>query len=329
MTPSGGTHEIDTSTRVEMLRTMQTIRSFEERAQELFADGEIPSTVHLYIGQEAIAAGVCSVLDGEDYITSTHRGHGHCLAKGHEPDRMMAELFGKATGYGGGKGGSMHIASPELGNLGANGVVAGGIPIGVGAALTSQLYGDGEVAVSFFGDGALAQGSFHEAMNLAALWDLPFVGVVEDNKYGEMTPREIQQSVSDLTKRADAYGIPGIDVDGMDVEAVRQHAATVIERARHGEGPSLLVCETYRFRGHYEGDDCGYRPDGELEEWQARDPLERYPEQLVEDGDLSDAEWEDMRADIEAEIDEAVEFARESPMPDPEAAYEGLYAEGV
>ncbi len=320
---------LDSETRREMLETMQRIRAFEERAQELFADGEIPSTVHLYIGQEAIAAGVCAVLDRDDYITSTHRGHGHCLAKGHEPDRMMAELFGKETGYCGGKGGSMHIASPELGNLGANGVVAGGIPIGVGAALSSQLYGDGEVSVSFFGDGALAQGSFHEALNLAALWDLPFVGVVEDNKYGEMTPREIQQSVSDLTKRAEAYGIPGTEVDGMGVEAVYSNAEAAIERARSGEGPSLLVCDTYRFRGHYEGDDCEYRPEGEFEEWQSRDPLERYPERLIDDGVLSESEWEEMCAEIEVEIDEAVEFARESPMPEPEAAYEGLYAEEV
>lgn len=320
---------LDSETRIEMLRTMMRIRAFEERAAELFADGELHSTVHLYTGQEAIAAGVCALLDRDDSITSTHRGHGHCIAKGHELDRMMAELYGKATGYCGGKGGSMHIASPELGNLGANGVVGGGIPIGVGAALTSQLYGDGEVAVSFFGDGATAEGAFHEALNLAALWDLPFVGVIENNKYGEMTGIEVQQSVTDLTKRAEAYGIPGIDVDGMDPDAVYTKAAEAIARARSGEGPTLLVCDTYRFAGHYEGDDMAYRPEGELESWQERDPLEQYPDRLIEEGILSASEWDSMQRSIDADIDEAVTFARESEFPEPDEAYEGLYAEEV
>lgn len=320
---------IDPATRIEMLRTMQRIRAFEERAKELFADGELHSTVHLYTGQEAIAAGVCALLDEDDSITSTHRGHGHCIAKGHELDRMMAELYGKATGYCGGKGGSMHIASPELGNLGANGIVAGGIPIGVGAALSSELYGDGEVGVSFFGDGATAQGAFHEAMNLAAVWDLPFVGVLENNKWGEMTSIEVQQSVTDLTKRAEAYGIPGIDVDGMDVEAVYAAAAAAIDRARAGHGPTLLVCDTYRFEGHYEGDDMAYRQDEELDRWQARDPLDTYPDQLIEAGVISEADWETMQQDIQEELEGAVEFAQESEYPEPEAAYDGVFAEEV
>lgn len=320
---------IDSNDQIEMLRTMQRIRAFESRIQTLFADGEMPGFVHLYIGEEAIASGVCQALDDDDYVTSTHRGHGHCIAKGHEFDRMMAELYGKATGYCGGKGGSMHIASPELGNLGANGIVGAGIPIGVGAALSSHLRGGDEVAVSFFGDGATAQGAFHEAMNLAALWDLPFIAVVENNQYGEMSSMEEQQSIMDLTERADAYGIPGIDVDGMDVEDVYAATTAAVEAAKAGEGPTLLVCETYRFEGHHEGDTEFYRGDEEIDEWRKRDPLLTYPEYLMDEGVLSEDEWEAIREEIQAELDDAVEFARDSPLPDPEAAYENLYAEEV
>lgn len=320
---------IDPGDKIEMLRTMERIRAFESRIQTLFADGEMPGFVHLYIGEEAIASGVCQALDDDDYVTSTHRGHGHCIAKGHEFDRMMAELYGKETGYCGGKGGSMHIASPDLGNLGANGIVGAGIPIGVGAALSSHLRGADEVAVSFFGDGATAQGAFHEALNLAALWDLPFIAVVENNQYGEMSSMEEQQSILDLTQRAASYGIPGIDVDGMDVEDVYAATTAAAEAARAGEGPTLLVCETYRFEGHHEGDTEFYRGEEEIDEWRTRDPLLTYPEQLTEDGVLTEEELEDMRAEIQAELDAAVEFARDSPLPAPEQAYENLYAEGV
>lgn len=320
---------IDSNDQIEMLRTMQRIRAFESRIQTLFADGEMPGFVHLYIGEEAIASGVCQALDDDDYVTSTHRGHGHCIAKGHEFDRMMAELYGKETGYCGGKGGSMHIASPELGNLGANGIVGAGIPIGVGAALSSHLRGGDEVAVSFFGDGATAQGAFHEAMNLAALWDLPFIAVVENNQYGEMSSMEEQQSIMDLTERADAYGIPGIDVDGMDVEDVYAATTAAVEAAKAGEGPTLLVCETYRFEGHHEGDTEFYRGDEEIDQWRERDPLLTYPGYLMDEGVLSEDEWEAMREEIQAELDDAVEFARDSPLPAPESAYENLYAEEV
>ncbi|MFP4625704.1 MAG: thiamine pyrophosphate-dependent dehydrogenase E1 component subunit alpha [Natronomonas sp.] len=321
--------EISPDRQRGMLKTMQRIRAFESRIQELFADGELPGFVHLYIGEEAIATGVCEALNDDDYITSTHRGHGHCIAKGHDFDRMMAELFGKETGYCGGKGGSMHIASPELNNLGANGIVGAGIPIGVGAALSSYLRGSGQVAVSFFGDGALAQGAFHEAMNLAALWDLPFVGVVENNQYGEMSGLEEQQAIEDLTARATSYGIPGIDVDGMDVEEVHAAATAAIEAAREGDGPTLLVCETYRFEGHHEGDTEFYRDDDEVNEWRERDPIDTYRERLDEVGALDDAVWRSMCGEIDAALEDAVDFARNSPFPETERAYENLYAEEV
>lgn len=320
--------DIDTETRLEMLHTVERIRAFESRVQTLFSDGEIPGFVHLYIGEEAVAAGVCGALDDDDYVTSTHRGHGHCLAKGHDPAPMMAELYGKETGYCGGKGGSMHIADPELGNLGANGIVGAGIPIGTGAALSSQLRDAGEVCASFFGDGATAQGAFHESLNLAALWELPFVGVVENNQYGEMSSIEEQQSVEDLTDRATSYGIPSAHVDGMDPDAVFEAATEAVERARSGGGPTLLVCETYRFEGHHEGDTQFYRDDDELDEWRARDPIRTYPERLIGEGVLTEDEYEALRADVEAEIEDAVEFARESDLPAPETAYQNLYAEG-
>lgn len=315
--------------QLALLETMARIRKFETRIQALFADGELPGFVHLYIGEEAIASGVCAALLEDDYITSTHRGHGHCIAKGHELDQMMAELYGKETGYCGGKGGSMHIASPELNNLGANGIVGAGIPIGVGAALSSQLRESGQVAVSFFGDGALAQGAFHEAMNLAALWDLPFVGVVENNQYGEMSSLEEQQSITNLSQRADSYGIPAIDVDGMDVEDVFAAATAAVAAARDGEGPTLLVCETYRFEGHHEGDSQFYRTEDEVSEWRARDPLDSYPKKLIEDGILDASEWEAIQESVETELSDAIEFARSSSLPTPEQAYENLYAEEI
>jgi pyruvate dehydrogenase E1 component alpha subunit len=315
--------------RVELLETMQRIRAFESRVEELFADRELPGFVHLYIGEEAVATGVCGALEDSDYITSTHRGHGHCIAKGHELDRMMAELFGRETGYCGGKGGSMHIASPELNNLGANGIVGAGVPIGVGAALSSHLRDSGQVAVSFFGDGALAQGAFHEAMNLAAVWDLPFVAVVENNHYGEMSGLEEQQAVTDLTRRAGSYGVPAVDVDGMDVEDVYAATTAAAEAARAGEGPTLLVCETYRFRGHHEGDSEAYRDDEEVRRWRERDPLSTYPERLRSAGALTEDDWEAIQEEVAAEVDAAVEFARESDYPEPEAAYANLFAEEV
>jgi len=317
--------------RVEMLETMLRIREFESRMRDNFADAEIPGFLHLYIGQEAMATGVCQVLEDRDYLTSTHRGHGHCIARGLDTARMAAEIYGKETGYCNGKGGSMHIADVEAGMLGANGIVAGGVPIATGAALSSKMRGTDQVAVAFFGDGALSEGAFHESFNQAAIWDLPLIGIVENNQYGEMSGIDEQHPPSthdDLTIYGEPYGAHREQVDGMDVEAVYDAAARAVERARHGEGPSLVECVGYRFEGHHEGDSEFYRDDGEYEHWKSKDPVETYPERLIDEGVLTADEWAAMQADVETELDEAIEFARESPMPDPQQAYEGLYADG-
>jgi len=317
--------------RVALLRTMRRIREFESVVQNRFADAEIPGFLHLYIGQEAIAAGVCQALTDHDSLTSTHRGHGHCIARGLETDRMAAELYGKESGYCRGKGGSMHIADVEAGMLGANGIVAGGIPIAAGAAVSSQMRDTDEVAVSFFGDGALSEGAFHESFNLAGTWNLPLVGIVENNQYGEMTGLDEQHpeaAVDDLTIYGEPYGLARDRVDGMDVEAVYGAAAAAVERGRTGGGPSLLECVAYRFEGHHEGDSEFYRDDGELQRWRERDPLRTYPEKLNEEGVLTEAEYAEIEAEIEAEIQDAIEFARRSDRPDPEEAYRGLYSEG-
>ena len=317
--------------RLSLLRTMRRIREFESTVQDRFADAEIPGFLHLYIGQEAIAAGACHALADRDYLTSTHRGHGHCLARGLEPDRMAAELYGKETGYCNGKGGSMHIADVEAGMLGANGIVAGGIPIAAGAAVSAQMRDTDQVAVSFFGDGALSEGAFHESFNLAGTWNLPLVGVIENNQYGEMTGLDEQhpgRAVEDLTVYGEPYGAARDRVDGMDVEAVYGATATAVERGRTGGGPSLLECVAYRYEGHHEGDSEFYRDDEEFERWKQKDPLRTYPEKLIEEGVLTEGEYAELEADIEAEIDEAIAFARESDRPEPEQAYEGLYSDG-
>lgn len=318
-----------TADPVELLESLELLRRFETRVGELFADNEIPGFVHLYIGTEAVAVGVCSALAEDDYLTSTHRGHGHALAKGLDLKPMMAELFGRTTGYCNGKGGSMHIADVDQGMLGANGIVAAGTPIGAGAALSSQMKGEDTVAVSFLGDGATSNGPYHEAMHLAALWDLPQIYVVENNHYGEMTSVHDQHPTEDLASQADAYDIPGVIVNGQDVEEVREAAVEAVERARSGDGPTLIEAKTYRYRGHYEGDPQWYKEDENLPEWRTADPVETYRDELLDEGALSDEEYEELTASIETEIDEAIEFARESPLPEPEAAYEGLYAEEI
>ena len=324
---------MDRHDRIALLGTMCRIREFESQVQVHFADGEIPGFVHLYIGEEAIAAGVCQALErGSDYITSTHRGHGHCLAMGLDPKRMAAELYGKEDGYCHGKGGSMHIMDPEAGMLGANGIVGAGVPIAAGAALSAKMRDTEQVAVSFFGDGALSQGAFHEAFNLAGVWDLPLVGIVENNQYGEMSGLEEHHPESvldDLSMYGEPYGVAREQVDGMDPEAVYAAATDAVERARNGGGPALIECLTYRFEGHHEGDTEFYRDEAELEEWRRKDPLETYPERLIEEDVLTEAEYAEMESEIEAEMDAAIDFARESPLPESEAAYEGLYAEEV
>jgi pyruvate dehydrogenase E1 component alpha subunit len=325
--PDGTSRDGDRA--IEQLREMLLIREFETRVSELFEDNELPGFVHLYVGQEAVAVGACSAIDEDDYITSTHRGHGHAIAKGLDPDRMMAELFGKEAGYCGGKSGSMHIADVDAGMLGANGIVGAGPTLATGAGLSIRRRGEGNVCVSFFGEGAMAEGQVHEAMNLAGVRDLPVIFVCENNLYGEMTPAEEQHHVEGFASRGDVYGMPSETVDGMDVAEVYDATSRAVERARSGEGPSLLICETYRYRGHYEGDPTRYRTDEEVERWQERDPIPTLAADLVEGGAIDEKEVESMREDARERVEAAVEFARESGMPDPGTAFEGVYAEDL
>ena len=314
--------------QLEMLRTMQTIRRFEERASDEFHAGDIYGVVHCYIGEEAVAVGVCSALKRDDRIISTHRGHGHCIAKGADLNRMMAELYGRQTGYCKGKGGSMHIADFSIGMLGANGIVAGGIPIVTGAGLAAQLDGDGGVAVSFFGDGASNAGPFHESINIAAKWKLPMLYVCENNLHSANTPASRTLALEDVAARAAGYGIPGVVVDGNDVLAVHDAAATAIARARAGEGPTLIECKTYRWRGHTERPNAyEHRMPDEIEAWKKKDPIARLVDNLVhEQGQLSDEEWKQMDDEILHAIQDAVDFAKASPFPTPESALEDVFA---
>lgn len=314
---------------IEMYRTMVLIRHSEETLVRLFAQSRMPGFIHSYIGQEAVAVGVCQALRSDDWITSTHRGHGHILAKGGDLKRFFAELYGKETGYCGGKGGSMHVADPALGILGANGVVGGGIPIAAGAAFAAKHRGEERVAVSFMGDGATDIGAFHEALNLASVWEVPAVFVVENNGYAEFMPRSEHQRVERIADRAAAYGIPGVHVDGNDVETVHRATSEAVARARAGAGPTLLDCETYRFRGHYEGDPEPYRTEAEVEVWRSRDPITRAERRLRERGALDDATVATIREDVERRVEEAVSFAEASPFPPTDAALVGAYTDLV
>jgi len=314
--------------QLAMLRTMQTIRRFEERASDDFQAGHIYGVVHCYIGQEAVAVGVCAALTREDQIISTHRGHGHCIAKGADLKRMMAELYGRYTGYCKGKGGSMHIADFGIGMLGANGIVAGGIPIVTGAGLAAQLDGKGRVAVSFFGDGASSAGPFHESLNIAALWKLPVIYVCENNSYGVNTPTAAAVAVKDVADRGAAYGVPGVVVDGNDVLAVYEVAHAAVQRARAGEGPTLLECKTYRWRNHTEikGSPDG-RPPEEVAAWKQKDPIARFVAQLKAQRLLTDEDWKRIDDAIVREIEQAVSFAAESPFPPLTAALEDAFVD--
>lgn len=307
---------------LDAYRTMDTIRQFERRAVKLFMEGQVQGTVHSYVGQEAVATGVCRALDASDWITSTHRGHGHCLAKGADPGRMMAELMARETGYCRGRGGSMHIADVELGILGANGIVGAGIPIAAGAAWSAQLRGTRQVAVAFFGDGALNSGAFHEGVNLASIWSLPVVFVCENNQYALSSPVSRMVHLERLSERARAYGIPGVEVDGNDVGEVYRAAALAVDRARRGEGPSLLVASTYRWEGHNVGDPGRYRSREEIDAWKARDPLERCAERLG----AGPEELARIRAEVERVIAAAVEFALASPVADAKGVLEDVHA---
>jgi pyruvate dehydrogenase E1 component alpha subunit len=313
---------------LDIHQRMVRIRLFEEEAGKQMEDGKIPGALHLYVGQEAVAAGVMVHLGDEDQITSTHRGHGHLIAKGGRFDRMYAELFGRATGYCKGKGGSMHISSMELGMLGANGIVGGGPPIAVGAAFSNRFRKTKHVAVCFFGDGASNEGSFHEAANIAALYKLPVVFVCENNGYGEYTAQSNHQAIVDVADRAAGYGMPGVIVDGMDAIAVYEAAGEAIERARKGAGPTLLECKTYRFYDHVgvRGMGLRYRTDDELKRWMERDPIGLFEARLAELGVLSARKAEQVRTRIREEVKAAVTFATESPLPDPATLLDDVYS---
>jgi TPP-dependent pyruvate/acetoin dehydrogenase alpha subunit len=303
---------------LEAYRILRTIRTFEQTLNELSQAGKVPGFLHLYAGEEAVAAGVCLHLGERDVIGSTHRGHGHSIAKGVDLNGMMAEIFGRRTGVCGGKGGSMHIADTEKGMLGANGIVGGGIPLATGAALSAKVRRTGGVAVAFFGDGAANQGTFHESLNLAAILRLPVVYVLENNGYGEATPVEYHVAVQDLAVRAAGYGIPGVVVDGMDFFDVYEKAGEAIARARRGEGPTLLECKTYRYFGHYVGDPLTYRPREEAERVRAeRDPLERFERRVVSEGWLAMEDLRSVDRQVEEALAAAIRFAESSPYPDP------------
>ncbi len=312
---------------IDFYRQMVKVREFELRAINERRGGLIPGFIHSCVGQEATAVGACSALNQDDVITSTHRGHGHLIAKGGEPTFMMAELAARSTGYCGGKGGSLHMTDFDLGILGANGIVAGGIPMSVGAALAFQMRHESRVALSFFGDGAVNEGAFHEAANLAGLWKLPIIFFCENNLYGEGTPQDKQAPIKDVSLRAAGYGFPGVIVDGNDVVAVYAATQTAVARARAGEGPTFIEGKTYRYRGHYEGDPMIYRPSGEMEAWQARDPIAGFRQRLLEGNMATQAEITAVEKEIQTLLDDAVEFAANSPAPTPESALEGVYGD--
>ena len=312
-----------------LYRTMVRIRQFEEKLIDLKARGAIPGVLHLYIGEEATATGVCAALRADDFITSTHRGHGHCIAKGGDLSKMIAELFGRSTGYCCGKGGSMHIADASIGILGANGIVGAGIPIAGGAGLSIKLRGTGQVVACFFGDGGANQGSFHESLNLAALWKLPVIFVCENNQYAISVAQSRSTSIQDVYVRKEAYGMHGRMIDGNDVMAVYEATLEAAKRARNGDGPSLLECKTYRWRGHYEGEaDRGrtYRSAKEIAAWKSKCPIERFRKWLLAEALLAESDLDKIEDEIREEIEKAIRFAEDSPFPDPEEALTGLYA---
>ncbi len=310
----------------EMYRMMFTIRAFEERVEELFSAGEIPGSVHLYIGEEACAVGVCMNLNPEDYITSTHRGHGHCIAKGGDISKMMAELYGKKTGYNKGKGGSMHIAYPNIGILGANGIIAAGMPIATGSALSAKLQKNGRISVSFFGDAASNQGTFHESINLAAALNLPVLFACENNQYGVGTRFSEVTRVSDVGKRAVAYGIPGKIVDGQNVIVVFEAVKELIDEIRRDKGPALLELKTWRFRAHFQGEPATYRSKEEEDSWIQKDPIKIAHEEFKNRGLLDETQIAEIEREVGDELEKAVEYARNSPDPEPEEALTDVFA---
>jgi pyruvate dehydrogenase E1 component alpha subunit len=326
MTVSSVPITLATSQLLEMFRRMHQIRQFDTRALELFRQGLVRGSTHPYIGTEAVAVGACAALREDDFITSTHRGHGHCIAKGGDLPKMMAELLGRATGYCRGKGGSMHIADLDRGILGANGIVGGGMGIAAGSALSAVLRGTDQVTICFFGDGALNQGALHESSNISAIWKLPVIFLCENNHYAMSAPMERMTSVPDPSVRAAAYGFPGVAVDGMDVLAVYEAVRTAVARARDGRGPTMIVADTYRYFGHHVGDPLNYRSREEVDEWRKNDPIDRFQRLLVDRGMLTDANADQIHQEVIAEVERAIDFAKESPVPSPESLMEDIYA---
>lgn len=312
---------------IEMYRRMLLIRYFDQQARDLFMRNLIRGTTHTYTGQEAVAVGTCANLRESDYITSTHRGHGHCLAKGGDPKRMMAELLGRETGYCKGKGGSMHIADVDLGILGANGIVGGGIGIATGAAYSIRLQGRDDVAVCFFGDGAMNQGVFFESINMAALWKLPVIYLCEENQYSEFSQAYRLRPVAELALRAVPFGVPAITVDGNDIMDVYRGSGEAVSRARSGEGPSLIVAQTYRLEGHTVGDPLTYRPAGESDTWWKKDPIPRFARYLVEQKFATSEDLTELEEEASRIITEAVQFAQESPAPEMSELWKDVYVE--
>jgi pyruvate dehydrogenase E1 component alpha subunit len=308
-----------------MLGKMLEIRLFEEKVFDLYGQNLVPGTIHLYVGEEAVAVGVCSNLRKDDYITSTHRGHGHCIAKGADSKRVMAEILGKKTGYCKGKGGSMHIADFSVGMLGATAVVGAGLPIAVGAGLTAKLKKTDQVTACFFGEGASNQGTFHESLNLASAWDLPVIFVCENNLYAMGTRQSRIMKITNIADRAAAYGMPGCAVDGNDVLTVYEAACAAVERARSGKGPTLIECKTYRHKGHSRVDPAKYRAKEEVQEWLDRDPIKRLKQKLLNDHILSNEEINTIEKEASVKVEVSAKFALESAYPAPEEALEDVY----
>jgi pyruvate dehydrogenase E1 component alpha subunit len=319
--------DFSSAKQFDLHRRMVRIRLFEEAAGRLAEANKLPGFLHLYVGEEAVASGVCGALNDDDHITSTHRGHGHLVAKGGDFNRMMAELMGKATGYCKGKGGSMHISDTSLGMLGANGIVGAGSPIAVGAAFANKYRGKGQVAVAFFGDGSTNIGAFHEAANMACALHLPIVFACENNEYGEFTPRDKTMAITDVVDRAAGYGMPGVIVDGMDVIAVHEAAVEAVERARQGGGPSMIEAKTYRFYNHHGVQNLGlkYRSDEEVAIWKQRDPIFTFEDRMIENGVATRANFDDIWAELRADIETAIQFAEDSPYPTPDQILVNVY----
>lgn len=317
---------MDKAFALAIYETMFRIRTFEEEVKKQFEDGNIPGFIHLGSGQEAVSAGACAAIKKDDYIGSTHRGHANLIAKGGKTDRMMAELFARETGSCKGRGGCLHITEMGVGSLGANGIVAAGIIVANGAALSAKLRKNKKVVLTFFGDGATNQGKFHEAMNLAALWSLPNVFICENNLYGEATPLAQHMKIKDISVRAQAYGMPGVSVDGQDVLKVYDAVSEAVQRAREGKGPSLIEAKTYRFHGHHIGDPETYRTREEVEEWmEKRDPVKLFKAKLLKDFKATASEVGSIEKKVQKEIEDAVRFASESPSPDPATLMQNVY----